>query len=137
MVKAAEELATYGISPEQLEQAVLRLAEREGETRQVERLRETALLYRCYQQVQSHDYASYASNMDYLAESIRLGMISNADIYIDGYLEFTPAELVVLAALLSVDSNRINITLPIDPALLEKNLPGRARFAAPLATCSV
>lgn len=62
-------------------------------------------------------------NMDYLAESIRLGMISNADIYIDGYLEFTPAELVVLAALLSVDSNRINITLPIDPALLEKNLP--------------
>ncbi len=134
LVKAAEELATYGISPEQLEQAVLRLAEREGETRQVERLRETALLYRCYQQTQSHDYASYASNMDYLAESIRLGMISNADIYIDGYLEFTPAELVVLAALLSDDSNRINITLPIDPALLEKNLLAEHVFAAPLAT---
>lgn len=137
LVKAAEELATYGISPEQLEQAVLRLAEREGETRQVERLRETALLYRCYQQTQSHDYASYASNMDYLAESIRLGMISNADIYIDGYLEFTPAELVVLAALLSDDSNRINITLPIDPALLEKNLLAEHVFAAPLATCAV
>lgn len=134
LVKAAEELATYGITPEQLEEAVARLAEQEGETRQVERLQETALLYRRYHEAQSHDYASYAGNMEYLASSIRQGMISGADIYIDGYLEFTPAELVVIEALFSDKGNRINITLPIDPALLEKELPREHVFAVPLVT---
>ena len=134
LVKAAEELAAYGIDPDHLQQAVMRLAVDEGETRQVERLREIELLYRYYQQEQAADYSSYAANMAFLAESIRQGMISDADIYIDGYMEFTPAELTVLAALFAAASNRVNITLPVDPAVLELELPREHVFAAPLAT---
>lgn len=133
LVKAAEELANYGVTPESFTAAVQRLAAKAGETRQVQRLRETALLYSGYAASINEGYASYAANMDYLAARIKEGYLAEAEIYIDGYADFTPAEQRVLAALFG-NGSRVTIALPLDPALLGGPPLVDHVFATPLAT---
>ncbi|NLF80157.1 MAG: hypothetical protein GX572_03075 [Clostridia bacterium] len=132
LVKAAEELANYGVAPDDLAAAVERLALQSGETRQVQRLRETALLYRDYAAGAAEGYAGYAANMAYLAGRIKAGYLAEAAIYLDGYADFTPAEEQVLAAFFATDA-RITIALPIDPALLDGPPLANHVFAQPLA----
>lgn len=132
LVKAAEELANYGVGPDDLAAAVERLALKAGETRQVQRLRETALLYRNYAASAAEGYAGYAENMAYLAGRIEAGYLADAAIYLDGYADFTPAEERVLAAFFA-NGARVTIALPIDPALLDGPPLADQVFAQPLA----
>ncbi len=122
VVKAAEELATYDISPAALIAAISKLCAQNGDTLQVRRLQEIALIYQNYQAAQQDNYGSYAENMAFLAESIEEGFLPINDLFIDGYLEFTPSEQIVLAALFSDASRNITIALPIDRALIGQPL---------------
>ena len=131
LVKAAEEMSAYGVSPDGLDEAVLRMAEKGADDRQLQRLREIALLYRDYKNI-SADYAGYGENMAYLAESIRKGFLRGCDIYIGDHADFTPAEMSVIAALMEDDSRTVHISLPVPPEFLEGDSGGRYIFAAPL-----
>lgn len=131
LVKAAEELATYNISPEQLFAAAGKLEQKHAY--QAARINEIALLYRAYQDSGSAGYSSYAENMAALAKSIRAGFLAGSEIFIDGYAEFTPTEQLVLSALFSDNSRFVHIALPIDPAVVDKPLATQI-FGTPLHT---
>ena len=75
-------------------------------------------------------------DMSYLAQSISQGFLQGADVYIDGYAEFTPAQLKVITALLQRKQGRLTIALPIDPKMLEQDLPAHQIFRTPLHTWS-
>ncbi|MBQ6807618.1 MAG: PD-(D/E)XK nuclease family protein [Firmicutes bacterium] len=118
---AAEELFTYNISPEQLEEAVAAIQEAEPDSPSAAKLREIALLYRAYRRDYDGRYGSYGENMAFLAAQIRAGYLSDTAVYIDGYSQFTPSERQVLAAMLAV-CPEVSITLPLEGRAAETRL---------------
>ena len=131
LVKAAEEMAAYNVTPDELEAAVARMESEEGSSRQTARLREIALLCRDYQAA-SGGYAGYSQDMAFLAESVRRGFMAGCDVYVDGYADFTPAERAVLAALMADGSRTLYVTLPVDPRLLSGQAVEHTVFSGPL-----
>lgn len=133
LVKAAEELSAYSISPEGFAQAVDKMAAKGGHPRQIARLREISLLYNAYAAA-GRAYAGYGADMSYLANAVRRGFLAGCDIYLDGYADFTPAETGVLSAMMADPSRTLNITLPVDPRLVKGAAAGMDKvFRIPLS----
>lgn len=119
VMAAGEELATYGISPDELDRAVEKLAARDPTNHSVAKLREIGVLYRAYRQDHDGTYGSYRENMEFLAQAIGSGFLGDTQVWIDGYNQFTPSERQVVGAMLAA-CPQVTITLPLDAAQAEQ-----------------
>lgn len=121
LVAAAEELQIYGVSPERLSEVAAQLTAEGEEPHFAARLEEIALLYTEYSELAGELSGGYAQQMDYLAQRIRAGFLHDTEVWLDGYSEFTPAEIQVLRALMA-DCPRLEICLNLDPDQAEQPL---------------
>lgn len=119
LVAASEELSVYGVAPAALTQAATTVAASRPAGRDAARLQDIALLYQSYRQRLDGCYDGYAERMAYLAQRIGEGMLDQAEVWIDGFSEFTPCEQAVLAAMF-VRSRRVEVCLCLDPAGAER-----------------
>ncbi|MCR4963227.1 MAG: PD-(D/E)XK nuclease family protein [Firmicutes bacterium] len=109
-----EEFHIYNVRPEQLLEIAQTPQPAAWNGRFGDKLQDVALLYQDYLQALNKGYGSYPQALDILAQAVREGgFLSGADIFIDGYYQFTPKELTVIAAWQSRAAS-LNITLPLD-----------------------
>ena len=121
MVSAAEELRAYGVSPQALRQAGEELAAADANSHSAARLQDIALLAAAYEEAVAGRYCGYAERMDVLAQQIEQGMLAGAEIWMDGFSAFTPAEQKVLLALAG-NCRRVSICLCLDTAALGRSV---------------
>ena len=121
MVSAAEELRAYGVAPEALAQAGAELAGDDANSHSAARLQDIALLAGAYEEAVAGRYSDYAGRMEVLARQIDQGMLEGYEVWLDGFSEFTPAELNVLRAMLRC-CRRVSLCLCLDEASLGRTL---------------
>lgn len=121
MVAVAEELQSYAVSAEQLQQAAKNLEQQQGHNHLANKVTELALLYQHYQAAVAGSYGNLAEGMSYLAAQIEQGLLAEATIYVDGYSSFTPLELAVLAAMMQ-NCKELVICLCLSPEQAEQTL---------------
>lgn len=119
------ELKSYAIAPEQLDSALNDL----GEGALSHKLHDLALLYGDFDAATRGRFADSDDRMAQLAQLIpQSAYLRGADIWIDGFIFFTPVERNVIGALLR-RVNRLHVTLPLDSATHPGSL-----FARPAQT---
>ena len=121
MVSIAEEMQSYGVTPEQVLAVAEYLQEKNSNSRLAAKLQEIALLYADYARIVTEGYSSHAQRLHFLAQYIRAQDWQHTQIYIDGYDEFTPAELEVVAAMVA-GCQRVNVCLCMDTALTKRRV---------------
>lgn len=121
MVSAAEELRAYGVAPEALAQVGAELAGDDANSHSAARLQDIALLAGAYEEAVAGRYSDYAGRMEVLARQIDQGMLEGYEVWLDGFSEFTPAELNVLRAMLRC-CRRVSLCLCLDEASLGRKL---------------
>ena len=121
MVSAAEELRAYGVAPDALAQAGAELAADDANSHSAARLQDIALLAGAYEEAVAGRYSDYAGRMEVLARQIDSGMLDGCEVWLDGFSEFTPAELNVLQAMFR-SCRRVSLCLCLDEASLGRTL---------------
>ncbi|MEG2212480.1 MAG: hypothetical protein RRY35_01130, partial [Clostridiales bacterium] len=101
LMSLAEEMQVYNVKPEQLADFSCQLQQQHPGSRFGDKLADTALLYGDYLNTINESYGGYPQGMEFLAKAIeKQGFLQGATVYIDGYYQFTPKEMQVIAALL-------------------------------------
>ena len=121
MVSAAEELRTYGVAPEALAQVGADLVADDANSHSAARLQDIALLAGAYEEAVAGRYSDYTSRMEVLARQIDQGMLDGCEVWLDGFSEFTPAELNVLRAMFR-SCRRVSLCLCLDESSLGRTL---------------
>ena len=127
------ELDQYGITPAILEDLQKSLSQNAGNHRLARKVEEIRLLQEAFEKYQSDHFITGEKLPRVLCSKASLDpTLKGAELYLDGYTGFTPAQLDVITALLPVAAS-ITVTVTIDPS--EKEL----RDADPIqafASCS-
>ncbi|MBM7867610.1 helicase-exonuclease AddAB subunit AddB [Heliobacterium gestii] len=116
---ALSELKLYNIDVDSLERCQTEVIERQGAGLLADKLHDLALLYGALNAFLEGKYTDPDDYLHLLAQRIpESAMLRDAEVWVDGFAGFTPQELSVLAALLTV-CRRVNVTLCLDPAQLD------------------
>ncbi|MDO4581350.1 MAG: PD-(D/E)XK nuclease family protein [Bacillota bacterium] len=114
LVSLFEELQAYDVGVPRLAALAAHTARHQPQQAWSRKLADVALLYEHYMAEMSEAYGSKAAAMRELAATIGEGRyLAGAAVYVDGYSEFTPLEMSVLAALMQ-RAGRLEIALPMD-----------------------
>ena len=105
-IQLAEELQRYQVTPEQLLEESTVLGQDVGA-----KLRDIALICGMYQSMLARDRGQLADEMDRLAEKLpEAAYAKDADIFLDGFAQFTAQELQIIAILLRM-AHSVTVTL--------------------------
>jgi ATP-dependent helicase/nuclease subunit B len=112
LAQAIGEFKTYRIAPDDLRKV------KNTNELLLNKLQDLALIYEEFQAALGHDVRDPDDELSILAERIpSANLIKEAQIWVDGFIGFTPQELEVLKIILSTASEVV-LTSPLDPALL-------------------
>ena len=127
------ELDQYGITPGTLADIQNSLSQNAGSRRLARKVEEIRLLQEAFEKYQSDHFITGEKLPRVLCAKAPLDpTLKGAELYLDGYTGFTPAQLDVIAALLPIAAS-ITVTVTIDPS--EKELRAADPIQA-LASCS-
>lgn len=114
LAQAIGEFKTYRITPDDLRKV------KDTNELLTHKLQDLALMYEEFQATLEPGIRDPDDELSILAEKIPLAeLIQGAQIWVDGFIGFTPQELEVLKIMMST-ANEVVITSPLDPDLLAK-----------------
>ncbi|MBC9784019.1 helicase-exonuclease AddAB subunit AddB [Heliobacterium chlorum] len=116
---ALSELKIYNIDIDHLERCQSELTAGQGGSLLTDKLHDLALLYKALNAFLEGKYTDPDDYLHLLAERIpQSAMLSEAEIWIDGFAGFTPQELSVIGALMKT-CHRVSVALCLDPTQLD------------------
>ena len=119
MKSILSELDQYGITPDTLSKLQAELAASPGSQRLSRKLEEIRLLQEAFERYQSDHFITGEKLPRVLCAKAPLDpTLKGAELYLDGYTGFTPAQLDVIETLLPIAAD-ITVTVTIDPQVKE------------------
>jgi len=125
LLSTLDECKRYTVTPQALGEAAADLEGPEGE-----KLRELSLILGAYVALQSRVAADPQDGLTRLAQGLKeAGYARGMDIYLDGFLEFTPQQLLVLRELIA-QGESVTVALTCDSLESDEGVFASARYTA-------
>ena len=118
LAATVDELKSCCVTPAQLWTAGI---ESEGE--EGDKLRDLSLIYGAYDALTAHRAQDPRDRITRLADGLRESRwAAGTDIYLDGFTDFTPQEMLVLRQLMGQDVTAMGESMPKDAIILARNM---------------
>lgn len=133
LVRMVGEFKAYGIKPETLTGCARQLDKPQQEDTRL-KLEDLALIYGRFESYLANAYVDAEGALEKLANNIhRAGFLDRAEVWVDGFVGFTPQEYEIIKELL-LKVKRVNLALCLDPQCLKKRLEETDLFYPPWET---